>query len=314
MIPAAVTPPATDPRGLDEAVARLRDHARAWARASLREKADLARALLAGTDATAERMVRAACLAKGLPLDQPAAGDEWLAGVYPVLRIFRQLADSLDALARRGNTPVGRLGETDDGRVTARVFPASGLDRLLYPMIGGEVHFLEGVGAKDVEERRGRFHKAPDHDGKVCLVLGAGNVNSIAPADVATKLFVEGKVCVLKMNPVNAYAGPDPRGGPRPRDREGGPRHRLRREGRGRLPRPAPRRRRGPPHRLDRHPRRDRVGAARPGAGRADGAGRAPPSQGDHAASSATSRRSSSPPAPGTCGPSPSRRRASPGW
>jgi aldehyde dehydrogenase (NAD(P)+) len=189
-------------------VARLRDHARAWARAPLPEKAALARALLAGTERTAARMVRAACEAKGLPLGAPPEGDEWIAGVYPVLRIFRQLAESLEALARGRNPPLGPLGAADDGRVTAQVFPAAALDRLLFPFVRSEVHFQEGVGAGEVAERQARFHKAPDHEGKVCLVLGAGNVNSIAPADVATKLFVEGKACVLKMNPVNAYAGP----------------------------------------------------------------------------------------------------------
>jgi aldehyde dehydrogenase (NAD(P)+) len=204
----AAAPAPTDPRQLDEAVARLRERARDWARAPLREKAALARALLAGVHRNAPRLVRAACEAKGLPHDAPSAGDEWLAGVYPVLRILRQLADSLDALSRSGTTPLGPLGTTEDGRVTARVFPASALDHVVFPLIGAEVHFLEGVTARDVGERRGRFHRAPDHEGRVCLVLGAGNVNAIAPADVATKLFVEGKVCVLKMNPVNAYAGP----------------------------------------------------------------------------------------------------------
>jgi aldehyde dehydrogenase (NAD(P)+) len=210
VIPAAdVRPPAsTDPRTLDDVVARLRDRARDWARTPVREKADLARALLAGVTRHAGRLVRAACEAKGLPLDGPSAGDEWLAGVYPVLRVLRQLAGSLDALARGGNTPLGPLGTTDDGRVTARVVPASLLDQLVFPLIGAEVHFEAGVTTRDVEERRGRFHKAPDHQGRVALVLGAGNVNAIAPADVATKLFNEGKVCVLKMNPVNAYAGP----------------------------------------------------------------------------------------------------------
>jgi aldehyde dehydrogenase (NAD(P)+) len=33
-------------------------------------------------------------------------------------------------------------------------------------------------------------------------------VSSIPPTDVASKLFVEGKVCILKMNPVNEYLGP----------------------------------------------------------------------------------------------------------
>jgi aldehyde dehydrogenase (NAD(P)+) len=206
VLPAA--PAATAPPRLDEAVARLRDRARDWARAPLVEKAGLARALLAGMHREAARLVAAACDAKGLPGDDPASGDEWLAGVYPVLRMLRQLAGSLDALARGRVTPLGPVGLTDDGRVRARVVPASPLDRVVFPMVGAEVHFLEGVTLRDVEARRGLFHRAPDHDGRVCLVLGAGNVNAIPPADVATKLFVEGKVCVLKMNPVNAYAGP----------------------------------------------------------------------------------------------------------
>ncbi|MBL9124728.1 MAG: aldehyde dehydrogenase family protein, partial [Planctomycetaceae bacterium] len=40
------------------------------------------------------------------------------------------------------------------------------------------------------------------------LVLGAGNVSSIAPTDAFSKLFHEGKVVLLKMNPVNEYLGP----------------------------------------------------------------------------------------------------------
>lgn len=198
----------TEPRLLDEAVARVREGAPRWARAPLREKAALARALLAGVDRNAARIVRAACEAKGLPLASPAAGDEWLAGVYVTLRILRQLAASLDALARGGAPPLGPRGETADGRVSARVFPLGPLDATLFPGVRGEVHFLAGVSPGDVDARRGRFHRAPDHDGRVVLVLGAGNVSSIPPADVATKLFVEGKACLLKVNPVNAWLGP----------------------------------------------------------------------------------------------------------
>jgi len=40
------------------------------------------------------------------------------------------------------------------------------------------------------------------------LVLGAGNISSIAPMDALYKLFVEKQVVLLKMNPVNAYLGP----------------------------------------------------------------------------------------------------------
>jgi aldehyde dehydrogenase (NAD(P)+) len=41
--------------------------------------------------------------------------------------------------------------------------------------------------------------------GKVALVLGAGNIASIAPLDVLQKLYSENEVVILKMNPVNDY-------------------------------------------------------------------------------------------------------------
>ena len=55
---------------------------------------------------------------------------------------------------------------------------------------------------------RAPFYRRPDHDGKVVLVLGGGNVNSIPSLDVLTKMLNDGMVCLLKMNPVNAYLGP----------------------------------------------------------------------------------------------------------
>ena len=45
-------------------------------------------------------------------------------------------------------------------------------------------------------------------EGRVALVLGAGNVASIGPMDALYKLFAEDEVVVLKTNPVNAYLGP----------------------------------------------------------------------------------------------------------
>ena len=43
---------------------------------------------------------------------------------------------------------------------------------------------------------------------KVAAVLGAGNVESIAPLDLVHKLFVEGHVAIAKFSPVNEYIGP----------------------------------------------------------------------------------------------------------
>jgi aldehyde dehydrogenase (NAD(P)+) len=206
-MPAAVPAP-TDPRHLDEALSRLRESAPRWARASIPERIALARSILQGTARTAARAVEAACAAKGIALDAPQAGEEWMGGPYVTARVLRQLVRSLRLLERNGNTPVGPLSETVDGRLAVRVFPAGARDALLFLGVRAEVQLQEGVHEAALHESRARFYKAPHHAGKVCLVLGAGNINSIPSTDVLYKLFNEGKVCLLKMNPVNGYLGP----------------------------------------------------------------------------------------------------------
>lgn len=199
---------ATSRELLDEQLERLQDGARAWARQPLSARIALLRSMLAGAGRIAERSVEVACAAKGLPLGTPPEGDEWLSSPYAILRCLRQTIQSLVLLERNGNTPVGPTGETADGRLAVRVFPASRVDAVLFPGLRGEVHFQAGVDEPELHRSRARFHKGAGHDGRVCLVLGAGNVNSIAPSDVLAKLCNEGKACLLKMNPVNAYMGP----------------------------------------------------------------------------------------------------------
>ena len=198
----------TDRAQLDEALARLGEGARVWARSTLGARIRLAQSMLEGAARIADRAVAEACRAKGIAPGTPAEGEEWLSSPYVIVRLLRQTVRSLVMMERNGNTPVGRTGETPDGRLTVRVFPANRLDALLFAGIRGDVHMESGVGEAELHASRARFYKERDHDARVCLVLGAGNVNSIPAADVITKLFNEGKVCVLKMNPVNAYVGP----------------------------------------------------------------------------------------------------------
>ena len=201
-------PQVTPAAQLDEALRRLRDRARAWAQLPLPGKAALARALAEGVARTAARMVAAASPVKGIVPGTPAEGEEWLAAPYALLRILQQTHRSLVLLQRNGNTPVGKTRLTADGRLSVDVFPASRMDSVLFAGLRGEVHLQAGVGEEELAATRASFHRSPAHDGRVALVLGAGNVNSIPGADVACKLFNEGEVCLLKVNPVNAYMGP----------------------------------------------------------------------------------------------------------
>lgn len=205
---AVPVPSPTEPRQLDAAVERLRQGARAWARASVAERIALARSMLAGTVRVRERLVAAACAAKGIPEGSPLAGDEWFGGPYVVVRMLRQLIGQLQLIERTGETELGPLYRTGDGRVATRVYPHGRLDAILFMGVKAEVHFEEGADEERIRSARASFYKQRQPREEVCLVLGAGNVNSIPATDVLTKMFGEGKACLLKVNPVNAYVGP----------------------------------------------------------------------------------------------------------
>ncbi|HEX5386994.1 MAG TPA: aldehyde dehydrogenase family protein [Gemmatimonadales bacterium] len=195
-------------RKLDEAVVRVREAAPAFARLALADRIALARSMRAGYLRIAERSVRAACAAKGIRLGTPAEGEEWGTGPWCVVRQLRLLIESLCSLERNGNTPIGAMRPTADGRVAVRVFPANAIDGMLFSGITVDVRMRAGVDEAAVRDTRASFYKRPTHAGRTVLVLGAGNLAAIPAMDVLTKLFNEGKVCVLKMNPVNAYLAP----------------------------------------------------------------------------------------------------------
>ncbi|MCE9670788.1 aldehyde dehydrogenase [Myxococcus stipitatus] len=201
--------PRSTPAGtLDTIVHRVKEGSRGWVRLGLGERIALLEELRLAYAAIAQPSVRAACEAKGIDPAGPLAGEEWLSGPLVVLRNLRLLANALRDIQRHGVPliPASRLRTLEDGRLAASLYPLDALDGTLLPRNHGEVYFQPGVTAANLREHQARFYRAP-HEGRLCAVLGAGNVNSIPPADCLYKLFVEGTACVLKMNPVNAYLG-----------------------------------------------------------------------------------------------------------
>jgi aldehyde dehydrogenase (NAD(P)+) len=202
----------TQPTGrpdLDGALTSLRKKADEWARTSIAERLTLLRGFLDGYLAVAEESVLAGLKMKGIDPQSPGAAEEWFAGPTIVIRNLRLLIETLERL-QRGEPTVdpARIETRSDGRVVVHVFPASGLDKAQFAGFSGEVWMKPGVKASDVNARSAGHYKSSEKKGRVALVLGAGNVASIPPTDVLYKMFVEGKVCMLKMNPVNAHVGP----------------------------------------------------------------------------------------------------------
>lgn len=94
-----------------------------------------------------------------------------------------------------------------DGRLALRVVPGTLWDRLLLSGVRAEIWMQPGVTRAHLDRYAARAYDIPPaaRQGKLALVLGAGNVASIAPLDVLHKLFIENQVCLLKLNPVNDY-------------------------------------------------------------------------------------------------------------
>ncbi|MCA9667658.1 MAG: aldehyde dehydrogenase family protein [Myxococcales bacterium] len=201
---------AFDAKLLDNAIDQLGEKKDEWARLAIDRKIDYLRQCIEGTVAVAERQVAAALDAKGLSASSPQAGEEWLGGPLVTVRCCRLLLRSLEQVRSHGTPQLmdGAVSTRPDGQVVVNVFPENTLDKMLYAGFSAEVWMQPDVNASDLASTMAVFYKQKDPEGRVALVLGAGNVASIGPLDVIYKLFVEGQVCLLKMNPVNDYLGP----------------------------------------------------------------------------------------------------------
>ncbi len=163
----------TELAALDASVARVARQKETWVQVGIAERAALLRRAIAGVLEVAEEWVRAACAAKGLDPQQPAAGEEWVSGPMTTVRNLRLLAEALD---HGGAPPPVRLRSREDGQLVADVFPQTRLDRLVYSGMRVEVWIEPGQPASQgalYREKAQGVHRP----GRVALVLGAGNVS-----------------------------------------------------------------------------------------------------------------------------------------
>jgi acyl-CoA reductase-like NAD-dependent aldehyde dehydrogenase len=200
---------ALDTAALDRALDEVADRAGAWAATDPLDRAELLARVVRDTYAVAERWNDAACAAKGYRPDSPEGGEELFSGIGTFLRMAQALRSSLIDIAEHGRPRYpGPVRHRPDNRISVQVMPAGAFDRVLYAGITGEVWMRPGVTEDDVRASQGAAYRDPVGHRGVSLVLGAGNVGSLGPRDVLTKLFAEGKVVILKANPVNDYLVP----------------------------------------------------------------------------------------------------------
>jgi aldehyde dehydrogenase (NAD(P)+) len=195
---------ATIDRALDELSAKKDE----WARLGIRHKLSHLESMRGAVAAHADEWVRISLTGKRIPDKSPLAGEEWISGPYAVLMLINAITKSLQAIERGSDVLAGtRVRTRAGGQVVVEVFPGDIYDRLLLNGYRAEVWMQEGVTPANLRDHVGSFYKREDPAGSVGLILGAGNISSIPLLDVLTKMFIEGQVAIVKMNPINDYLG-----------------------------------------------------------------------------------------------------------
>lgn len=198
------TPPTTVPdtpfAEIETAIEKLAKNKDRWAQIGIEERIQLLEALKTGILAQAEDWANKGAQAVGIDPSSSGAGEAWLGGPITTMRNIHLLTETL----KKGGQPQpAAWRHKENGQSAALVFPQNAMDKALFAGIEAEIWIKPNH-----EKTQGHIYREQQDQGKVCLVLGAGNVSSIGPMDVLYKLFAENEVCVLKMNPVNDYVGP----------------------------------------------------------------------------------------------------------
>ena len=198
-----------DTQILDKGLAILQSNKERWANLPISEKIDYLDRTIKRTVEFAKDWAMAGSKAKGLDPNSPLSGEEWIGGPYAFLNWMQYMKKTLQKL-NSGKSAIDNLkiSERSNGQIVARVYPNNFFEKLILSNSYIDVWMMEGVTQKNLEDSVALFYKNHNPNGRVSLVLGAGNVSSIVPLDIFYKLYAEGEVVMIKMNPINDYLGP----------------------------------------------------------------------------------------------------------
>jgi acyl-CoA reductase-like NAD-dependent aldehyde dehydrogenase len=194
--------------GIEQQLNELQANKDRWAITDVGERVHILDAIRRGLLSVTENWVALCMEAKGMPVNSRGEGEEWgmLGNVYNLLDSLRS---SLTDIKRYGRPRiVGPVSMLPNGQVSARVFPRTRTQAMLYSGLSEEVWMEPGVTVEETLQSQAQIYRGKAGRGAVNLVLGAGNASSLPVNDGLCKLFLENHVVVLKLNPVNAYLRP----------------------------------------------------------------------------------------------------------
>ncbi|MFD2792862.1 aldehyde dehydrogenase family protein [Promicromonospora vindobonensis] len=193
---------ATTERELDRAVEELKVGAERWAQLPVADRGALFRRVHSSIAEVAEEWATTAAEAKHVAPSAPYAGEEWMTGPYGALESAATYARSYEALAGGGSPLDGlAVGTAPGDRVAVRVLPRTVKEWVLFNGFRAEVWMPPGATERQVRDGAGLGAGKVGEYGGVGLVLGAGNISSIAPLDAFYELAAHNRASLVKLNP-----------------------------------------------------------------------------------------------------------------
>ena len=194
---------------IDKDIQVLQASKQNWVDLSVSAKIDILKIIRKNVGAHAQEWVDLSVKNKQIDPKSSIVGEEWASGPWATAAGISAFLDTLEAV-EKGTTKklIKKIGKRPDGQLKLKVFPANIYDVLLLNEIEGEVWMQKSVNESNLSEHMATFYQQKSPKGKVSLILGAGNINSIPPLDLLYNLIVKGEVVILKMNPINDYLTP----------------------------------------------------------------------------------------------------------
>ena len=189
---------------VEDAIATLRRGAESLPHTDIGDRIQVIRDIRQLVLEHAEEWVEVGCLIKSITTSAQRS-EEILVGPSLATRYLTLLIASLESIVQTGTPTIpGSIKALPDGRLKVPVCPARGVyDSLFFRGLRAEVWMQPGVTQSTLHGDLLDLLLNPPSPAPISLVLGAGNVSAIPLTDSLTKLFHEGQVVLLKMNPVN---------------------------------------------------------------------------------------------------------------
>jgi len=200
--------PVTNRAELDRSIEKLRHGSERLSKLSIGQRIEIFSQCIPGIRAVSKEWVELACKAKGIDSESDSRAEEILSGPVATMRQLQLFLRTMRDIDRRGLPQLPRVTVRRDGRVGVQMTPCPGTwDSLVFTGFRATTWLNPTITAESLSASLAPEYRRLGSAG-VSLVLGAGNVSGIPAADVLTKLCVDNRTVLLKMNPVNEYLGP----------------------------------------------------------------------------------------------------------